>query len=85
MKCDNNFLGATFGLGQAQASAGSYAHLLAEQMRGMEPPLSPKLARAVAFLRSRGKYCLDVEQARITPKDDSTVLDRWRAGRKSIK
>ena len=44
-------------------------------------PHTDKLARAVSYLRSRGKYCLDRRVTKQPRKEVQTVLDKWIRGR----
>lgn len=70
---------AALGLGTMQAPAAQYAKLAYMPLRANPPP--NKLDQAIAFLRARGRYCLDVKQARIPPEETHkpTCLDVWRA------
>jgi hypothetical protein len=38
--------------------------------------------QAIAYLRSRGIYCLDQPVQRIKPAEARTVLDKWIRGRR---
>lgn len=44
-------------------------------------PHDDKLAKAVAYLRARNRYCLDKRVTKQPRKEVQTILDRWIRGR----